>query len=264
MLKLIENLSEKTAAQLLSVLPETPETAFVLFALLDWVETDGAWVQSVEGTLTALVVKTQQTHIYVAAGEQADFAELRLFLQQLGGAVVHCATGLSKALGVTAFSKQSLLLLNRVPPAGKKAITVTDGLRPIFDLQTQSARAAVGDAPATYKYYEAAYKNWLSKTARGIFNGYTVVKAVYVGKNALLSAAVADILQNWVYIRDVVTDADYRRMGYGSDCICSLCAELKTADNRVFLLCNDLKTEKFYKKCGFENAGSIEQGIVEL
>ena len=88
-----------------------------------------------------------------------------------------------------------------------------------------------------------------------------------IGAAVLWDAAwekVKDIDDLYVYIRDVVTDKDYRQMGYGTDCVRGLCADLKTDTNRIFLLCGDLKTERFYQKSGFVRKGYIQQGIVEL
>lgn len=264
MLKLIENLSSDTAKRLCAVLPDSLSVAFTLFSLLDVHRVDGAWVQTEGERVTALVVSEGQTKAYVAASDDADFPELRLFLRTLGGVVVHCAPAQVKALGVTPFSKKSMMQLERVKDGGKQAQTVNDNLRPIYDLLVQSASTAAGNTADFQKYNDRAYKEWLSKTTRGIFNGYTVVKAVYVGESALLAAGVADILGEYVYIRDVVTDSEYRHMGYGSDCVRGLCADLKTDTNRIFLLCGDLTTERFYEKSGFVRKGYIQQGIVEL
>lgn len=267
MLRQIENINAQTAEQLLSVLPQDFLTAFTLFALLDWCAVDGAWVQSDEKEqVTALVVQKDQTKAYVSAGENADFEELALFLRHLGGLVIYCAPEFTARLGVTPFSRHSFMVLSETPEPGKKAVSVidTNDLRPVFDLLIQSARAAAGDSMQFQKHSERAFQEWLSRTSRGMLGGYTAVKAVYAAKNALLSAAVADTLGKFVYIRDVATDRDYRKMGYGSDCVRGLCADLKQADNQIFLLCDDLKTERFYQKTGFVRQGSVELGIVEL
>lgn len=264
MLRIIDNLSADTAKQLFSVLPDTLCTAFTLFSLLDVHRVDGAWVQTEGDSVTALVVSEGQTKAYVTAAENADFEELQYFLRTLGGVVVHCVPKQTDKLGVTPFSKKSLMELCALPDGGKQAKTVTDNLRPLYDLLVQAASSAAGNTADFQKFSDRAYKEWLSKTSRGIFGGYTVVKAVYIGENSLLAAGVADILGNYVYIRDVVTDKDYRQMGYGSDCVRGLCADLKTDTNRIFLLCGDLKTERFYQKSGFVRKGYIQQGIVEL
>lgn len=228
MLRRIENINAQTAEQLLGVLPQSLMTAFTLFALLDWCAVDGAWVQSDEQEqVTALVVQKDQTKAYVSVGENADFEELALFLRHLGGLVIHCVPDYTARLGVTPFSRHSFMVLSETPEPGKAAVSVTDtnALRPVFDLLTQSARAAAGDSAQFRKYSERAFQEWLSRTSRGMLGGYTAVKAVYAAENSLLSAAIADTLGQYVYIRDVATDRDYRKMGYGSDCVRGLCAD---------------------------------------
>ena len=169
MLKVIENLSADTAKQLFSVLPDTLCTAFALFSLLDVHRVDGAWVQTEGDSVTALVVSEGQTKAYVTASENADFEELQYFLRTLGGVVVHCAPEQAERLGVTPFSKKSLMELCTLPDGGKQAKTVNDNLRPIYDLLVQAASTAVGTASSTadfQKYNDRAYKEWLSGAVR--------------------------------------------------------------------------------------------------
>lgn len=267
MLKLIENLSAETARQLSAVLPEDSVTSYVLFSLLDWYTADGAWVQDTDGEITALLVEKGQTKLFVAASENADFEEIGQFIRCLGGLVVHCAAAVTKKIGITPFSKLSLMSLCVPAEGGRHAVTLTDGLRPAFELLTKDRNEILGESVNTFdmkRLKDRAYKEWLSKTSRGILNGYTTVKAIMAGENAMLSVAVADTLGQRVYIRDVATDSGFRKLGYASDCIRGLCAELKTDDNEVFLACDDLKTENFYKKLGFQRKDYIELGIVEL
>lgn len=264
MLKRIEKPDIKTAAALLRMLPQELIAAFTLMPLCDAPAVNGVFVQTTEDTVTAVVVAFTQVQVYVYAVPNADFEELQLFLRTFGGVVVSCLPQQTKLLGVTGFSKATLMELSAVPAGGRTAETVVEDLRPIYNLLAQEAFAAMQGGAKQEKYKDAAFQAWLSKTARGIFGGYTCVKAVYTDARRLLSAAIADSLCEFVYIRDVVTDRAFRGKGYGADCVRGICRELKTADNRIFLLCGDLQTEKFYEKCGFQKAGYIEQGIIEV
>lgn len=267
MLKLIENLNAETAQNLSMILPDDFVSSYVLFSLLDWYAVDGAWVQTEGEEVTALVVEKESTKLYVTASDEADFCELADFIKQLGGLVVNCSSAVTKKLNVTGFSKLSVMSLCREEESGRQAVTLNDNLRPVFNLLTQSRNDIIKngvDDLKLKKYNEKAYKEWLSRTSRGIFGGYTVVKAVYAAQNSVLSAAVADKLGERIYIRDVATDSAFRKMGYASDCVRAMCAELKTDTNEIFLVCDDIKTENFYKKLGFERKDYIELGIVEL
>lgn len=267
MLKLIENINAETAKTLADVLPRDLPTSYVLFSLLDWYSVNGAWVQDVDGEMTALIVEKENTKLYVTANEKADYLEIAEFIKLLGGLVVHSSAAITKRLGVTAFSKITLMTLNTVPNANKNVVTLTDNLRLVFDLVTSGCndiiKQGIKDRDLK-KYNDRAFKEWLSKTSRGILNGYTSVKAVKEAENSILSVAIADTLGDRIYIRDVATDPGFRKMGYASDCVSSLCAELKTESNEIFLACDDIKTENFYKKLGFERKDYIELGIVEL
>lgn len=267
MLKLIENLNADTAKSLSTIFTGDLVSSFVLFSLLDWYAVNGAWIQTRNGEITALVVEKESIRLYITANDNADFEELSEFIKRLGGLVVSCSPKITKKLNVTAFSKLSVMSLCKEVKSGREAVTLADNLRPVFKILTQGRNDIIKDGVSDIKlkkYNERAYKEWLSKTSRGILGGYTVVKAVKAAENSVLSAAVADKLGGKVYIRDVATDAGFRKMGYASDCVSALCAELKTDSNEIFLVCDDIKTENFYKKLGFERKEYIELGIVEL
>ncbi|MBE6828102.1 MAG: GNAT family N-acetyltransferase [Ruminococcaceae bacterium] len=269
MIKLIENLSDDTAKKLIPFFDGTLAGMFTLFSLLDRTSVDGAWVQTCAEDVTALIVKKEMSKVYLAAGENADFYEIGDFISRLGGMVVYCSSEFSEKTGVTAYSKVTLMELVGIKKDGRESVEINDNLRPVFDLLVRSRKDIIAKSEAVArrdlkKFTERAYKEWLSRTSRGIFGGYTTVRAVKVGENSVLSAAVADRLGNTVYIRDVATDTEFRKMGYASDCISSICRDLGSDGTRVFLACNDLQTENFYKKIGFERKEYLDIGIIEL
>ena len=269
MLKIIENLSEKTAEQLYDFFCEKPSGLYVLFSLLDWTGVDGAWVQNIVGDVTALVIQREMSKVFVTATENADFYELGDFISRLGGMVIHCSPDITEKIGMTAFSKISLMCAEKEIASGRSSVELNDNLRPVFDLLTQSRQdiikqKTVFTTRSVRKYTDRAYNEWLSRTSRGIFNGYTSVRAIKQGENSILSVAVADRLKNSVYIRDVATDSGFRQMGYATDCISGLCRDFKAQGDSVFLACNDLKTENFYRNLGFETKEYLDLGIIEI
>ncbi|MEG2396154.1 MAG: GNAT family N-acetyltransferase [Oscillospiraceae bacterium] len=268
MLKLIENLSADTAVQLCEVFDDDYITSFVLFSLLDWVTVDGAWIQNIGEDITALIVKKENTKLYITANSKADFLEITEFIKCLGGVVVNCSSKITSKIGVTGFSKAALMAFNgEIKNADTKAVELTDDLKPVYDLITEKANEIMKTSlqkKQIKKFNDRAYKEWLSKTSRGILNGYTSVRAIKAAENSVLSVAIADKLYGRAYIRDVTTDSAYRKMGYGSDCIKSLCKDLLCESKTIFLCCDNLKAESFYKKIGFEVKDYIELGIVEL
>ena len=269
MLKLIENLSDKTAAQLYPFFSDSLSGQYVLFSMLDHTGVDGAWVQTLDDEVTALVVQKEMSKAFVTATDEADFYELGDFIARLGGMVIHCSDRITERIGMTAFSKITLMTLEGEIPEGRQSVELNDNLKPVFELLIQSKKKAVEtDNKKVHreiqKYTDRAYKEWLSKTSRGIFNGFTSVRAVRAGENSILSVAVADRLNKTVYLRDVATDADFRRMGYASDCISGICRDFSTEGDSVFLACNDLQSENFYKKIGFVRKEYMDLGIIEL
>lgn len=267
MIKLIENLSKNTAEDLTKFFPDDTAAAFTLFSLLDFTSVDGAWLQTQGEDITALVVEKESSKVYVCARDTADFYELSDFITRLGGVVVHCCSGITERLGVTAFSKISVMALKDELTRGRESVEINDGLRPVFDLLMQSKTEILTNAVEKKdlkKYTDRAYKEWLSRTTRGIFSGYTSVRAIKVGENSILSVAIADRLGKSIFIRDVATDSEFRRMGYASDCISGLCRDFKRDGEKVLLACNDLKTEKLYNKIGFEREIYMDLGIIEL
>lgn len=269
MIKLIENLSDKTAVQLVEFFGSTVEGMYVLISLLDYTSVNGAWVQTQGDNVTALVVQKEMSKVFVTANDSADFYELGDFISRLGGMVIHCESTTAARIGMTSFSKISLMVLSENTEAGRASVELNDNLRPVFDLLTRSKQDIIKDS-AMFKskdlkiISDMAYKEWLSRTARGIFNGFTTVRAVKSGENSILSVAVADRLEKNIYIRDVATDNDFRKMGYASDCICGICRDFKRDGDTVFLACNDSVSENFYKKIGFERKAYLDLGIIEL
>ena len=269
MLKLIENLSDKTASQMQPFFSDTLSGCYVLFSLLDYTGVDGAWVQTIDDGVTALVVQKEMSKVFVTATDEAEFYELGDFISRLGGMVVYCSDSISEKIGMTAFSKLTLMRLEGEIPEGRASVELNDNLRPVFELLIQSRKKAIvtQDKKAyreIRKYTDRAYNEWLSKTARGIFNGFTSVRAVKVGENSVLSVAVADRLGKTVYLRDVATDGDFRRMGYATDCISGICKDFRKDGEEIFLACNDLQSENFYRKIGFVRKEYMDAGIFEV
>ena len=269
MIKLIENLNGETASKLIEFFGESVEGMYVLISLLDYTGVDGAWVQTQGDSVTALVVQKEMSKVFLTAKADADFFELGDFISRLGAMVIHCESATTSKIAMTAFSKISLMVLNKEIESGRNSTEINDGFRPVFDLLTRSRQdiikgTSVIKEKEIKKISEQAYKQWLSRTSRGVFNGFTTVRVVKTGENSILSAAVADRLGSIIYIRDVATDKDFRKMGYASDCISGICRDFKNEGDTVFLACNDLAAENFYKKIGFERKAYVDLGIIEL
>ena len=261
MLKRIERPRPDIVKQLEASLPQDVYSAYALLPLLDEAAANGVWVQTIADEVTALVVWPVQGCMRLAAAQTADCEELRLFLRQLGG-TVECAPALLQKLGGKSLARRSILTLDRLSEsAANKAISVYEHFEPIYALLRANADADLDGMPADDA--DTAYRHWLSATARGVFGGRTVVKAIYDETGAPCSVAIADICGRYVYLRDVATRKTDRGKGYGSACVRGLCRELQTAGNEIFLLCANAGTQRFYEKSGFTKKTETELGTVE-
>lgn len=261
MLKRIERPRLDIVKRLEASLPQGVHSAYALLPLLDEAAANGVWVQIIRGEVTALVVRPVQGCVRLVAAQTADCEELRLFLRQLGG-TVECAPALFQKLGGKSLARRSILTLDRLPEdTSGVAISVYEHFEPIYALLRANADADLGGTPTSDA--DTAYRHWLSATARGVFGGRTVVKAIYDRSGAPCSVAIADIFGRYVYLRDVATRKADRGKGYGSACVRGLCRELQTAENEIFLLCAGDSAQRFYEKSGFTKKTETELGTVE-
>lgn len=244
---------------------KAPVSDFVLFELVDFFSVNAAWLQLDGEEISALIVEKENTKLYITATPNADFCELSEFVKRLPALVVHTEGETAEKIGVSVYSKLTLMSAGALKPSRETAVKINDDFRPVFDLLVREKNQLAGDFSARRlkKYNDAAYKQWLSKTTPGIFSGMTEIRAVKKGENSILSVAVADIMEDRVFLRDVKTDPDFRRMGYATDCVLSLANEYAQKGKTVYLSCDSIKNERFYRAMGFETAGYISRGIYE-
>ncbi len=267
MLKGIDNLSPDTAKSLSDFFGSRPSDRFALFSLLDFQAVDGAWVQTEGNEVTALIVQKEMSKVYVTANGNADLYGMADFIRQLGGMVVHCPSELTSRLGVTAFSKLSLMELSGGCGRTEKTADISRDPRKAFELTAQKRLNALKYSLSEKdlkKYGEKAYREWLKRIKRGVDGGFTSVTAVKAGENSVLCAAVSDRLNETVLLREIAEDADFGKTGYFSDCVKAICGELSGKGEKILVACGDIKTENFYKKIGFERKDYLDLGIVEL
>lgn len=263
MLKLLENPTQDTAAKLLSCFSADIYTAYALFPLLDTHSLDGVWIQADgENRPAALLVKPQNGYLRIAAGETADFTELRLFAAAFPECPIHASPAVLRKLGIAAQGKSSLLELKSLTAPAHRAKYVYDGFRPIYDLVVGTLPTPPDTLPAEAQ--ETLYNEWLSRTARGVFGGFTRVTAVHTENGDLSATAFADILGGYAYLREVACAPAYRKQGYASACVRTLCADLqKDSIQHIFLTCT-AENETFYQKSGFQKCADLELGFLKL
>lgn len=260
MIKLLESPSAEDAAELLSALPDSLYTAYALFPLLDKHSLDGVWIQTDgESHPVAVLIKPQGGFLRIATAENADFEELRAFIGGFsGGMHLQASPAVFEQLHITPLLQSSIMLLTAAPAPTKKTAYVYDGFRPIYDLNLCNLSDVTDKLSADEA--DTLYYTWLSRTSRGVFNGFTRVTASYTEDGDLAATAFADILGDFTYLREVACVPAYRKQGYASSCVRALCADLqKDGIPRIFLCC-EAKNEKFYQKSGFRKYGDLVCG----
>lgn len=260
MLKLSENPAQDTAAELLSCFSADFYTVYALLPLLDRHSLDGVWIQTDEkDRTTAILTKPRRGYLRIAAKENADFEELRLFAATFSQALVQTSPEIWRKLGIETKSKISLCALETYVAPKRKAVSVYDGFRPIYELIVRTLPTPPDEFPVSVQ--ENLYNEWLSRTARGVFNGFTRVTAAYAENGDLAATAFADILGNYAYLREVACAPAYRRQGYASSCVRTLCRDLRGSVAHIFLSCAP-NNELFYQKSGFQKCADLEMGFL--
>ena len=102
---------------------------------------------------------------------------------------------------------------------------------------------------------------WKEQDARDNMKDLTIVKWGFSVKHEgeIIGGIDGHIRMNWMYIRNLIVDPNYRGHGVAQQ----LMSMAETHAKEVGVLGMHLKTyafqaPEFYKKCGFENAGTIE------
>ena len=260
MLKLSENPAQDTAAELLSCFSADFYTVYALLPLLDRHSLDGVWIQTDEkDRTTAILTKPRRGYLRIAAKENADFEELRLFAATFSQALIQTSPEICRKLGIETKSKISLCALETYVAPKRKAVSVYDGFRPIYELIVRTLPTPPDTFPVSVQ--ENLYNEWLSRTARGVFNGFTRVTAAYADEHILAATAFADVLGDFAYLREVACAPEYRRQGYASSCVRTLCRDLRGSVAHIFLSCAP-NNELFYQKSGFQKCADLEMGFL--
>lgn len=260
MLKLSENPAQDTAAELLSCFSADFYTVYALLPLLDRHSLDGVWIQTDEkDRTTAILTKPRRGYLRIAAKENADFEELRAFLNSFGTCCLQASPAVLQVLGILPQTTFSLMALETETAPTRTVAYVYDGFRPFYDLVVRTLRTPPDSLPEAVQ--NRLYNEWLSRTARGVFHGFTHVTAAYTDENILAATAFADILGEFAYLRDVACAPAFRRQGYASSCVRTLCKDLRGRAEHIFLSCAPAN-ELFYQKSGFQKCADLEVGFL--
>lgn len=261
MLKLLEQPSAQVIEHLLPASHDDLYMIYALLPLLDVPSLAEVWIQThEENRPTAVLTKTRSGFLRIAAEKNADFEELRAFLKTYGSICIQTSPAVLAKLVVPPQTKYRLMALETETAPTRAASYVYDGFRPLYDLIVSTLPAPPDALPAAVQ--ENLYNEWLSRTVRGVFHGYTRVTAAYAKSSDLAATAFADVLGGYAYLREVACAPAYRKQGYASSCVRTLYGDLKKDGiRRIFLSCAPEK-EEFYQKSGFRKHADLEVGFL--
>ncbi len=101
-------------------------------------------------------------------------------------------------------------------------------------------------------YEENNFESWYVDINHRIRHNSAKAVTIEIDKQIVSSAILSSIYKNDAIITGVRTDPNFRKKGYGSALVSSLCTD-NIGD--IYLMREKDKNESFYKKLGFKNIG---------
>ncbi|MCD7872376.1 MAG: GNAT family N-acetyltransferase, partial [Clostridiales bacterium] len=101
-------------------------------------------------------------------------------------------------------------------------------------------------------YDEKGFDSWYVDISHRIRHNSALAASLNIGGEIISSAVLSSIYNNDAVITAVRTNIKFRNRGYASALVSSLCCCVK---GTVYLMREENRNEKFYKKLGFENCG---------
>ena len=205
------------------------EQSFVLF-----------WVQSSDGIPVAAISRVDGS-MTVCACENADFEELRAFINAAGFASLTCSEECMKKLGMAAYkTSYTVKFMGKAEPSELEFVRDYDK-RKIYNLLCECG-FELGDYGAFLADVCARINKGTASLVASEENGdlKSCAFALFEGAKSVLLGAVA-------------TSPSARGRGYAGALVSALACEKSEKD--VFLFCRNDSLLEFYKKIGFEAVG---------
>ncbi len=202
------------------------------------------WLQYNEsGNVTSAISKSNGD-ITIQTSKNSDISELREFLEFIGYTSLLCETQFefgSKA-------KQGIImeLITPIRIYTNFGTVLNPDLNLVYDLLEKCRNK-------DFKVPE--YEDFMLDMSHKIRHNMAMCTAV-VNKNNLISVAMTVAQsRNTAIIGAVAVDPKFRRQGYGGQAVLSLSQILE--NRKIFVMCDKIENERFYKSLGFEDSGSF-------
>lgn len=190
---------------------------------------------SESGNLTA-IISFLDHDATVSFSDLADKNELSEFLSVIGFSSVLCDENL-----ILTADYESGDVMKSV-----KGIDISmpyikiDEYPPLFDLYN------------FIDYGESSFEAWYVDINHRIRHGCAKAVTLNIEDEIISSAIFSSIYENNAVLTGVQTKPEFRKMGYGTALVSSMCSDF---GGTVYLMRESGRNESFYKKLGFENTG---------
>lgn len=193
-----------------------------------WIQANTAAVSRVDGVMT------------VCCDSQADFEELRAFIQAVGFETLVCSYDTCVKLGYTPFA--SSYIVKYTADSSEKSEGSVPDLKQVYSLLC-TCGFSMGD-----------YNSFLADFAARLNKGTAKISAI-VSDSVDACASALFIGEKSVLLGAVATNPEKRGQGLASKLVSALAAEMKGKKKEVFLFCREDGLLDFYKKIGFVDCG---------
>lgn len=196
------------------------------------------WYQQCGEEITAVVSRVDGD-MTVSTSENADFNELREFVDIVGFKTLTCEKGVAQSIGIEPVKASHIAEYKDGAAASQYDSTVD--MRALYSLL-----CACGFDMVSFEDYLADFCARLNK-------GTACLAAIHSNGEIVASACALFIGSRSVLLGAVATRADMRGRGLAGSLVSSLAAEL--ANKRAYVFCRENSLLGFYEKLGFCRAG---------
>lgn len=187
------------------------------------------------GTITAIISYLDHDAT-ISFSDDADLNELSEFISVIGFSSVLC----DERLSVSADYESGIVMKSTKSIEISMSYITIDEYPPLFDLYN------------FIDYGESNFEAWYVDINHRIRHNTAKAVTLNVNDEIISSAIFSSIYENNAVLTGVQTKPEFRKMGYGSALVSSMCCDF---GGTVYLMRENGRNESFYKKLGFENIG---------
>ena len=196
------------------------------------------WIQY-ENDMPVTAISKFYGDMTVYATDKTDFDELKEFFMITGFSSVLC----EKEIFPDSYSG---IVMEKISENADVKAEVNPNLSEVYRL-LESCKSDNFEVPS--------YKDFILDMSHKIRHETALCVGVREGEKLVATAMTVAQSETCAIIGAVATDKNYRKWGYGSQCVKALCHLLN--GRKIFIMRDESENECFYKSMGFENKGKF-------